>query len=70
MRTIPILKTLGLWALMAGGYRVWCHLRDGERATPRAKPLPLQTWEGEGGNVPAAREQPATESGAQSPPQP
>ncbi|HJV61913.1 MAG TPA: hypothetical protein VJ743_13270 [Albitalea sp.] len=49
------LISVGLFALTAG--TLWSLSRQlqrrGRHDTPRAKPVPVQTWEGEGGALPA-----------------
>ena len=48
------LISVGLFALTAG--TLWSlsqQLRRSQREAPKAKPVPVQTWEGEGGALPA-----------------
>lgn len=52
---VSIFRSLAWAALGAWAYQLLCEAQARQMSVPGAKPAPLQTWEGEGGNVPTAR---------------
>lgn len=52
--TIKLLYVAAGAALLTMGMNAWRRAEAGRLNTPKAKPEPLQRWEGEGGAVPVA----------------
>lgn len=66
MRHPGLPASLGLAVLAVAGYALYCSTRYRKSGTPRAKPEHLQTWEDEGGGIPAGAARTAAQVYAES----